>query len=117
MDDRHCDLPPEFEEQWREWSRTEPALDEVGLKRAVMERTRDRIPRRRVPLVLAAATAGLLAMLIGLDSSRRQSIPISSPEGGVVHETSDNVILVLREGGNPIYVVTDSTTDGEGEES
>ena len=115
MDDREFDLPTEVEEQWRDWSRSEPALDEVDLRRALMERTRDRLPRRRTPLLLAAAAAGLVAVLIGLDSNRRHDGPTDLSEGGMVHETSKNVILVLGEGRNPIYVVTDLTTDGEGE--
>jgi hypothetical protein len=114
MDNRQFDLPTEVEKQWREWSRTESTLSEAELKRAMMERTRDRYSRRRTPLVLAAAAAGLVAVLIGLESNRRQSVPIGPSEVGMVHETSENVILVLREGRNPIYVVTDSSADGEG---
>jgi hypothetical protein len=114
MDDRHCDLPPEFEERWREWSRTEPTLDEAGLKRAVMERTRNRHPRRRAPLVLAAAAASMLAILIGFESTRRQPDLATVERATVVHETANNVILVLREGKTPIYVLTESAEKTEG---
>ena len=115
MDDRPKHLGGEFEERWREWTRTEPALDETQLKRKLMERTRERRLRHRTPLVLAAAAAGLVVVLVVLESTRRWGIPISSPEVDMIHETSDNVILVLREDRNPIYVVTDSSTAREGE--
>jgi hypothetical protein len=75
----------------------------------------DRRPHTRGRLVLVAVAASLLALVIGIESSRRPRAPIVF-EGTVVHETGANVILVLREGGNPIYVATESSGDRTGGE-
>ncbi len=110
MDDRN-----DLEKQWREWSRTEPKIDERRLKMDLLERIPERRSSRTTRLVLAAAAASTLALLIGDESSRQ---PISLPDvevPEVVYETGPNVILVLREGEEPIYVLTEPSTRDAGE--
>jgi len=115
MDMNGNDPAPELEERWREWSQLEPAIGEEQLRRNLLDRIPDRRPRPRARLAVVAAAASLLAVLIGLESTRRPP-PQPIMEGpAVVHETGDNVILILREDKNPIYVLTGSTADGEGE--
>ena len=110
MNDRDRDLPPELERQWRDWASTEPSIDERQLKRNLLERIPDRKFRTRSRLMLVAAAASLLAVLIGIETTRR---PRSSTvfEGAVVHETGANVILILREGGEPIYIATETSNN------
>jgi len=115
MDKKQNDLSPEIEERWREWSQTEPAIDGQQLRRNLLNRIPDRRPRPRVRLALVAAAASLLAVLIGLETTR-SPIPMIAEEQAVVYESTDNVILVLQEGGDPIYVLVDraENTDGGG---
>ena len=116
MIDKNGNNPaPELEERWREWSQIEPAIDEGQLRRNLLDRIPDRRPRLRARLALVAAAASLLAVLIGLESTRRPPPPSNAEGPPVVHETGDNVILILREGKSPIYVLTGPTADGEGE--
>ena len=114
MDEKQNDLTPEIEERWREWSRTEPVIDERQLRRNLLNRIPDRRPRPRVRLVLVAAAASLLAVLIGLETTRVQPDPVVVEIQEVIHDPGENVILVLREGKNPIYVLTDPAPKGEG---
>lgn len=106
----------DFEQQWRDWSTVEPKIDENRLKRELLERIPERRSYRRARLVLAAAAASMLALLIGYETSRQPiSVPNAEPPE-VVYETGPNVILVLREGAEPIYVLIESPrADGEGE--
>ena len=108
--DRNHDLPPGLEQQWREWVGTEPSLDEQQIKRNLLDRMPDRRSRPRTRLVLLAAAASLLAVLIGIESSRRPRGTIATEES-VVHETGANVILVLREGNEPIYIATETSNN------
>ena len=78
------------------------------------DRMPDRRSRPRTRLVLVAAAASLLAVLIGIESSRRPRGTIATEES-VVHETGANVILVLREGNEPIYIATESSNHNTGE--
>jgi hypothetical protein len=112
--DRKYDLPAELEEQWREWATSKSAIDESQLRRNLLERIPDRRLRRRTQLVVVAAAASLLAVLIGIDSTRR---PPSSKavDEAFVHETGSNVILVLREGNEPIYIATEASNGSIGE--
>jgi ferric-dicitrate binding protein FerR (iron transport regulator) len=116
MKDRDHDLPPELEQQWREWAGIEPSLDEQQIKRNLLDRTPDRRSRPRRRLVLVAAAASLLAALIGFESIRRPQAPVASVEPAIVHETGEGVILILREGKEPIYVLTEPAPNGEGVE-
>ena len=109
------DLAPELEERWQEWSQLEPAIGEEQLRRNLLDRIPDRRPRPRARLALVAAAASLLAVLIGLESTRRPPPPPVAEGPAVVHETGENVILILRENKTPIYVLTGPTADGEGE--
>ncbi len=114
MHDSDRDLTPGLEQQWREWASTEPAIDERQLKRNLLQRIPDRKSRTRSRLVLVAAAASLLAVLIGVENTRH-SRPPAFADGDVVHETGTNVILVLREGGEPIYIATEASNDRVGE--
>jgi hypothetical protein len=114
MNDHDRDLPPELERQWREWASTEPAIDERQLKRNLLQRIPDRSSRTRSRLVLVAAAASILAVLIGIERFRNPRPP-AFPDDAVVHETGANVILVLREGGEPIYIATEPSNDRVGE--
>ena len=114
MNDRDRDLPPELQRHWREWASTEPSIDEQQLKRNLLQRIPDRIPRTRSRLVLVAAAASLLAVIISVENSRDPQPP-SFSDGAVIHETGSNVILVLREGGEPIYIATEPSNDHLGE--
>ena len=114
MNDYDRDLPQELERQWRDWASTEPSIDERQLKRNLLQRIPDRKSRTRTRLVLVAAAASLLAVLIGLENTRQPRLPVIS-DSEIVHETGANVILVLREGGEPIYVATEPTNNRAGE--
>ena len=106
MDGKNNDLTPEIEERWREWSQTEPAIHEDQLRRNLLARIPDPRPQHKLRFVLVAAAASLLAVLIGLETTR-SPVPVISQEQAVVYEPADNVILVLQEGGDPIYVLID----------
>jgi hypothetical protein len=114
MSDRDRELPPELKQQWREWASTEPAIDERQLRRNLLRRIPDPRPRPRRRLVWVVVASSLLALVIGIETTRRPQGPIVT-EHAVVHETGANVILVLREGKEPIYVLTEPTENDEGE--
>jgi hypothetical protein len=114
MIDRNRDLPPELERQWRQWASTEPTIDEQQLKRNLMERIAERRLGTRSRLVLLAAAASLLAVFIGLESTHRPR-PEVVATGTAVHETGANVILVVRESGEPIYIATETSKKPAGE--
>ena len=116
MDGNNNDLTPEIEKRWREWSQTEPAIDERQLRRSLLNRIPDRRPQRRVRLVMVAAAASLLAVLIGFEATRVQPGPGVADEQMVIHDPGENVILVLREGGDPIYVAIDRSARMNGGE-
>ena len=115
MDKNRNDLVPELEERWREWAQLEPAIGEEQLRRNLLDRIPDRRPRSRARLALAAVAASLLALLIGVESTRRPPVQEIVDEAAVVHEAGKNVILILREDKNPIYVLTGPTAKSEGE--
>ena len=106
---------PDFEDRWRKWSRAEPSIDEHQLRRNLLDRIPDPRLRVRPRVVFAAAAASLLAVLIGFEATRQPSSPVAVEEPAAVYETGDNVILVLREGGEPIYVVTGSAENAGGD--
>ena len=114
-DENRNDLSPELEERWREWSQLEPAIGEEQLRRNLLDRIPDRRPRPRGRLALAAAAALLLAVLIGVETNRAPPAPVRAEVPEVVHETGDNVILVLRENSDPIYVLTEPSAQNAGE--
>jgi hypothetical protein len=114
MIDRDRDLPPELERQLRDWASSEPSIDERQLKRNLLARIPDRKPRTRPRLVFVAAAASLVVALIGIQTTRRPPRMIDAPDE-VVHETGTNVILVLREGNEPIYIATERSNDHMGE--
>ncbi len=105
MSDPRDRRQPDLEQRLAEWAHTESAVDEAQLRSNLLERMGGR-PRRRAPLVLAAAAAALLAVLIGLESIRTHPAR-SGASSEVVFAPADNVILVLREGKSPIYVLTE----------
>lgn len=102
MDERH-----DLEERWRRWSRSEPSLDERELRRRLLDRLPGRRSKGSMRLVLVAAAASLVALVIGYETTRPPvTLPVvEAPE--VVYETGPDVILVLREGAEPIYVLTE----------
>jgi hypothetical protein len=58
----------------------------------------------------------MLALLIGYESSRQPVAPPPAAATETVYETGRNVIIVLREGAEPIYVLTEPPrANGEGE--
>jgi ferric-dicitrate binding protein FerR (iron transport regulator) len=113
MNDRDRALPPELEADWQEWASTEPSIDERQLRRNLLARIPERRHRTRSRLVLVAA-ASLLAVLIGLENTRQSRQPVIT-DGEIVHETGANVILVLREGCEPIYIATEPPNSRVGE--
>jgi hypothetical protein len=110
MDERH-----DFERQWKEWSETEPKLDERGLRRELLERLPEKRSNRTTRLVLVAAATSILALLIGYESLRQPAPPPTVESTEMVYETGPNVILVLREGAEPIYIMTEPMTERIGE--
>ena len=112
--DHDFDLPPGVEKRWKEWASSEPRIDEMQLRRNLRRRLPDRVPRPRRRLVLVAAAASLLAVMVGIENFRRPSPPAPGDES-IVHETGSNVILVVREGMEPIYIATERSNGG-GEE-
>jgi ferric-dicitrate binding protein FerR (iron transport regulator) len=113
--DRRNEPAPELETRWRRWAESEPSIDEQQLRRNLLERIPDHRPRMRGRLLWVAAVASLLALVIGIESLRRPQPSFVSGEA-VVHETGANVILVLREGSEPIYFATGTSTTRNGEE-
>ena len=113
MRDPH-DGRSDFEDEWRDWSQTEPTIDEIRLKRNLLDRIPAQRPHIRPRVVFAAAAASLLALLIGFETTRQPLPPVLVEEAEVVYETGENVILVLREGGEPIYVVTEGAENSGG---
>jgi len=109
MRDRHLEDSEEFDRHLREWSRTEPATGDAQIRGAILDRLPERRSRTRVPLALAAAAASVAALLIGLQSTRQPPTPHVFEVPEVVYEVGDNVILVLRDDGPPIYVLTEPT--------
>jgi len=114
MDRNGNDLAPGLEERWREWSQLEPAIGEEQLRRNLLERIPERRPRPRARLVLVAVAASLLAVLIGVETNRQSEDPVIVTQTAVVHETGDNVILVLRENSDPIYIAVDRSENTTG---
>lgn len=111
MDEQH-----DLDRRWREWSRSEPKIDERRIKRELFERLPENPSNRTTRLVLVAAAASMLALLIGYESSRQPVAPPAADVPEMVYETGPNVILVLREGAEPIYVLTEPPrVEGEGE--
>ena len=111
MDENH-----DFEKEWRDWSTSEPSFDERRLKANLRQRLPERRSPRSTRLVLVAAAVSMLALLIGYESSRPPVAPPAAAATELVYETGPNVILVLREGAEPIYVLTEPPrADGEGE--
>lgn len=99
---------PDFEARWREWAETEPAFNEQQLRRNLLDRMPAARPHVRPRVVFVAAAASLLAVLISFEAMRQPVLPPNTLEQpAVVYEAGDNVILVLREGGEPIYVLTE----------
>jgi len=110
--DEHRD----FEKEWRDWSTSEPSFDERRLKANLRQRLPGTRPSRSVRLVLVAAAVSMLALLIGYESMRQPLSPPAAAATEMVYETGPDVILVLREGAEPIYVLTEPPrADGEGE--
>ena len=114
MNDRDRDPPQDLEQRWRDWALTKPAIDERQLRRNLLARIPERRHRTRSRLVLVAAVASILAVFIGIETTREPQPPVVTDEA-VVHETGANVILVLREGGEPIYVATEPPQNRAGE--
>ena len=110
MDEEH-----DLDQRWKEWSETEPGLDERQLKRELLERLPEKRSNRTTRLVLVAAAASMLALLIGYESTRQPGTPPPAKPHEIVYETGPNVILVLREGAEPIYVVTEPSNKDAGE--
>lgn len=104
----------DLERRLADWAQAEPAFDEAQLRRSLLGRMKPR-PRRRTPLVLVTAAVVVLVVLIGLESIRVHPAR-NGDSSEVVYEPADNVILVLREGKSPIYVVTEGGMPGEGGE-
>lgn len=115
MSDREHELPSELEARWRRWAETEPSIDERQLRRDLLQRIRDRRTRPHHRLVWVAAAASLVALVIGVETNRRPQSTMTA-ESPVVHETGANVILVLREGSEPIYLATEVSSTSNGEE-
>ena len=114
MNEPKGNRPSDLERSLADWAHALPAIDEAQLKKNLLKRMEDR-PRRRAPLVLAAAAAAVLVVLIGLESVHMR--PDRNGETSqVIYEPVENVILVLREGKRPIYVVTEAGMPGEGGE-
>jgi len=110
--DRDHDLPSGFEQQWKDWASSETEIDGDRLRRDLLERISEPSPSPRMRLVFAAAAASVLAMIIGIGSLRRPPAT-STADDAIVHDAGANVILVLREGKEPIYIATERS-DGEG---
>jgi len=114
MSDRNRELPPELEAQWRDWASTEPSIDEQQLKRNLLQRIPERKTRTRSRLVLVAAAASLLTVFIGIELIRQPRVADIVIEPAVAHELAGNMILILQEDGDPIYVLMDPPGQGPG---
>jgi hypothetical protein len=102
-----------FDHRLGEWSGTEPRIGDVQFRKALLDRLPDRRPRFPVPVALAVVAAFFLVVLLFEFEYTRQPVGphfVEAPE--VVYETGDNVILVLRDDGPPIYVVKDVLETG-----
>lgn len=114
MVDRDRDLSPELEKRWREWAEADPAIDERELRRNLLSRIPERRSRHPRRLVLVAAAASLVAVLIGIETTRHPATPVPPDQLTAAHEIDEGVVLILREGKEPIYVLTGSMTGDEG---
>jgi hypothetical protein len=89
-------------------------IDEREHRRNLLNRISEQRPRSRRNLFLLAAAASLLAVLVGIESNRNAGAPQPAQSIAVGHETNRGVILILREGKEPIYVLTESLENREG---
>ena len=95
---------------------TDAAIDERQLRRKLLHGIPERRRKPKMRLVMVAAAASLLAVLIGYETTRISSGPGNPDEQTVIHDPGENVILVLREGGDPIYVAMDRSPGMNGGE-
>jgi hypothetical protein len=114
MNEKDRAVPHDVQQRWREWAEKEPAIDERQLRRNLLNQIVERRPRTRARLVLVAVAASVLAVLIGFETIRKPPAPHIAEESAVGYEIDEGVILILREGKEPIYVLTGSTRDDEG---
>lgn len=114
MTDRDPPVEQKIAERWRDWSRKRPLIEEAQLRARLLDRISEPVRGPRVRFVMAAAAASLLALMIGVQTSRRTEAPVAPAEPLVVHETGDNVVLILREGKEPIYLLTEPTKSSGG---
>jgi hypothetical protein len=115
MTEKRLPTDADFEERWRRWSKAPPVLDEDQLRLSLASRATSRRRLALRPLVLTAAAASLLMAVVLFDQSRPSPQQVPSTTAPVVHEANDDVILILREGKGPIYVLKEPTRNTGGE--
>jgi hypothetical protein len=89
-------------------------------ERQIAETIRSRISERRRPvtrpLVLVAAAASVLVALVGVEWVRDRPVMEPVVSAPLVHHAPSGVILVVREGKTPMYVLTESVSERTGDE-
>jgi hypothetical protein len=107
MSDEPRETLQEFERRLHEWAERDSAIDATELEKILRARLPERRSARRVRLALAAAAVSAALVVVGLEVARN---PHSEPALQGTQEVFDvpaNAILVLREDGPPIYVLTE----------
>ena len=99
----------DLEQQLAEWAHSDPAVDEAELRRILRARLPERRRARRVRLVLAAAALSAALVVVGLEVAKKPRPEPELQDIRVIYDVPDNVILVLRDDGPPIYVLTEPT--------
>jgi hypothetical protein len=110
----------EFEDRWREWASTESGIDEDRVRAVLPMRLPSR-RRRATRVLLLAAAAGLVLAFVGLTTLHLSRGPAGGPlpqeRSTIVHHLDDNVVLLIAEDSEPLYIVLADVPAEKGDSS
>jgi hypothetical protein len=110
----------EFEDRWREWASAESRIDEERLRASLPMRLPSR-RRRATRVILLAAAAGLVLAFVGLTTLHVSRGPVGGPfpqeRSTIVHHLDDNVVLLIAEDSEPLYIVLADVPAEKGDSS
>jgi ferric-dicitrate binding protein FerR (iron transport regulator) len=107
MKDQHRESLQELECALRAWAESDPAIDAAELEKILRARLPERRCARRVRLALAAAAVSAALIVVGLEVARNPRPEPALQNIQEIYDVPDNAILVLRDNGPPIYVLTE----------